>query len=91
MDRLLSPLELSRILGFAEQTIYNRKAQGMPLPPYIRVGRFLRFRESEVKAWIDSLAEATPQPAPVVLAAQRRPGRPTKAEEIAKRNSSTNP
>lgn len=69
MDRLLTPAELAQMLGLAVQTIYNRLNEGRPLPPHVRIGRLLRFRLSDVLAWIAALPT---QEAPPVLARRYR-------------------
>lgn len=77
MDRLLTPAELAQMLGLSVQTIYNRLNEGRPLPPHVRIGRLLRFRLSDVLAWIAAL------PTHEVHSAQaRRVGRPRKTEEL---------
>lgn len=84
MERLLSPKELANILGLAEQTIYNRHSTGGELPPSIKLGRLLRFRPSEVDVWLTSQKRPATRPNPEP-ALKRRPGRPTKAEQLATR------
>lgn len=64
MEHLL-PLEaLAAILGVKKTTLYVRRAKDGNLPPAIKIGGRLRFRQADVQAW---LAE---QPASV-----RTPGR----------------
>ncbi|MCS6944010.1 MAG: helix-turn-helix domain-containing protein [Sutterellaceae bacterium] len=79
MDRLLTPAELAQVLGLAEQTIYNRIQEGRPLPPYIRLGRLLRFRASDVDAWLAALPTQT-----VSTRAARRRGRTGKGAHIVR-------
>jgi len=82
MNKLLTPRELATFLGIAEQTIYNRHSEGRNLPPCIKLGHLLRFRQCDISDWLDGQVEhPTPPPTPTF----RRAGRPTKAEEIAKR------
>lgn len=93
MDRLLSAKALGAMLDLAEQTIYNRHSLGGDLPPAVKLGRTLRFRLSDVETWIASKLSsskpprcpATAAPAPDVFPHRPRGGRPTKAEQIAKR------
>jgi predicted DNA-binding transcriptional regulator AlpA len=85
---LLSPKALAATLGLAEQTIYNRHSTGGDLPPCIKLGRLLRFRPSDVEAWLASqLPSPGPQPVVTSAPAVRRRGRPTKAEQVAARRS----
>jgi len=57
-NRLWTVEDLAEYLQVAKQTIYNKCAKGakhpLPIKP-IRVGRKLRFRESDIKIYIDSL------------------------------------
>ena len=93
MTQLLSPRDLAQKLSLKEQTIYNRHSNGGNLPLCLKIGNRLRFRQSDVDAWIVgqikaesqsmTLAHATPVPE------KRRPGRPTKTEQIVRRNNTT--
>ena len=81
MNKLLTVAQLAELLGMAQQTIYNRHSDGGSLPPCVKLGRALRFPEDGVAAWIQQQLEV-----PVAVhREQRRPGRPTKAEQIARR------
>lgn len=83
MEQLLTPKTLAITLGLAEQTIYNRHSTGGDLPPAIKLGRLLRFRPSDVEAWLERQQPSTTPPAPVQPSVTRRPGRPSKAEQVA--------
>ncbi|WP_312793047.1 helix-turn-helix transcriptional regulator [Diaphorobacter nitroreducens] len=83
---LVSPTELSRLLGLAPQTIYNRLSIGGDLPAVIRIGRLPRFAIADVHAWLDTKRAAATRKHQLT-SAPRRPGRPTKAEQIARRQS----
>lgn len=61
MEKLLTPAEVAELLGIAVQTIYNRIQEGRPLPPYVRLGRLLRFKAADVYAWIAALPSGTAQ------------------------------
>lgn len=86
MDLLLiTPAQLATLVGLATRTVYNRIHTGGDLPTVTRIGRRLpRFQMTDVHAWIagKQTAPAHPEPTP------RRPGRPTKAETIARRTAS---
>jgi predicted DNA-binding transcriptional regulator AlpA len=83
---LVTPTELATLLGLAPRTIYNRLNTGGDLPPVVRLGRLPRFFFKDVEPWL----EKKHQPAVRVDANQppprRRPGRPTKVEQIARRS-----
>ena len=93
MNPLLSPKDLATALGVAEQTIYNRHSGGGDLPPCLKLGRLLRFRQEDVDAWLmrklsASAAEQSRATRPQTTAAgqaPRRRGRPTIAEQLAAR------
>lgn len=50
-DRLLTVKEAAAYLGYAEGTIYNKV--GAETIPFVRLGRTVRFRRSELDRWID--------------------------------------
>jgi excisionase family DNA binding protein len=88
MTQLLTARELASLLSLKEQTIYNRHSTGGSLPTAIKIGSRLRFRQSDVDAWIAGQME--PQPAANILSQTstdlaRPRGRPTKAQQIASR------
>lgn len=49
-DRLLTVADVAEYLGLSVGTIYNKVSAGEI--PHIRLGRTLRFRLSEIDAWI---------------------------------------
>lgn len=53
-EGLWSVADLARYLGVPVRTIYawRYKRQG---PPGLRIGRYLRFRPTAVRAWLDEL------------------------------------
>lgn len=85
--KLVTPSELSEMVGLAIQTIYNRHSKGGDLPPAIKLGKALRWDVEDVRAWVAGQRQQRPTcPAPIAPA-KRRPGRPTKREEIARRQA----
>jgi predicted DNA-binding transcriptional regulator AlpA len=89
MTQLLSPRELAALLSLKEQTIYNRHSTGGSLPPCLKIGNRLRFRQSDVEVWIAAQIQLPPTLFPISreaeLLAPRRRGRPTKAQQVALR------
>ena len=70
MDRLLTAEEVAERLGMRTDWVWAQARAG--LIPHIRLGRYRRFRESAVEAWLRELeAESTvvmpPTPTPVAL------------------------
>src|SRR5687768_16030093 len=57
LDTVLSLSELAARLGVTVQTIYDLRSQGRG-PRGFRVGRELRFRVSEIDAWLARMEEA---------------------------------
>jgi len=52
-DRLLTAREAAHYLGYAEGTVRNKAAAGEI--PFVKLGTALRFRRSELDAWIELL------------------------------------
>lgn len=50
-DDLLSPADLAEHLGVSIRTIYNWRSSNTG-PQGFRVGRHVRYRRSDVEAWI---------------------------------------
>jgi excisionase family DNA binding protein len=51
-EPLISLRELAAYLQIPENTVYQWRLRGVG-PPGFRVGRHLRFRMSDVEAWLD--------------------------------------
>lgn len=49
--RLLSPAELSELLGLPTATLANWRSAGKG-PPYLRLGRHVRYVQAEVDHWV---------------------------------------
>lgn len=56
MERLLSAREVAELLGFAAGTIVDWAERGEV--PAFKIGGRLRFRESEIAAWIEAQRRA---------------------------------
>lgn len=95
MEKLLTIAQLAEYIGVSRQTVYNARCLGLNLPPAVRVARSARYRESDVKKWLESQqAEETYKPlvaapAPIALEKRKR-GRPTKLEQAARRKAAKN-
>jgi excisionase family DNA binding protein len=74
MDRLLTAEEIAERLGMKTQWVWAQARAGRI--PHVRLGRYRRFRESAVEAWLQDLeaSSATPaiNPAPTPLPLRRR-------------------
>lgn len=58
-DELLTVAQVSERLQIAPRTLYNWRSAGKG-PPGFRVGGQIRYRRSEVEAWLDQQAEGSP-------------------------------
>jgi excisionase family DNA binding protein len=77
MTKLLSIPDVSAILGMTEAAVrqsIHRGEAGRRVPPFVRLGGRIRFRQSDVDTWLDSL---TPAVGPDKKR-KRGPGRPRK-------------
>lgn len=52
LDTLFTPTEVSAYLNVPPGTLANWRYQGTG-PPFIRVGRLVRYRGREVSAWLE--------------------------------------
>ena len=57
VERLLSVHDVSALTGWSPFTIYKKAASG-EIPGRVKLGYSLRFRESEVQAWLEKDSEA---------------------------------
>jgi excisionase family DNA binding protein len=54
IDRLLSDREVARLIGCARSTLQKDRCSGTGIP-YITIGRQVRYRESDVAAYLAAL------------------------------------
>ena len=54
LDPLLSDRDVEEITGRARSTLQKDRVSGSGIP-FVRIGRLVRYRQSEVKAYIESL------------------------------------
>lgn len=59
-DAILTPDQLAALLGMSKGWIYEQAA--LKTIPYHKLGKYLRFRRSEINRWIDSTAVPAPGP-----------------------------
>ena len=52
MEKLLKPEELTELLGIELSTLYSWTH--LKRIPYIKAGKLVRFRESDVLAWLET-------------------------------------
>jgi excisionase family DNA binding protein len=53
-DAILTPDQLAGLLGVSKGWVYEQAA--LKAIPYHKLGKYLRFRRSEIGKWIDSAA-----------------------------------
>jgi excisionase family DNA binding protein len=56
-DPLWTAQDVATYLGVTVQTLYDWRLRGSG-PPVMKVGRHLRYRESDVMAWLDKKTSA---------------------------------
>ena len=71
MDRLLTAEEIAQRLGVTPQWVWAQARAG--LIPHVRLGRYRRFRESAVEAWLCDLEVQDSRRLQVDRRAQARP------------------
>ena len=59
LDRLLSIDEVSTYIDIPKNTLYRWRVDGKG-PRGIRMGKHVRFRRSEVEAWLDRNSDERP-------------------------------
>ena len=55
MKKMMTVDELADLLGVPRLTIYAWRTKGTG-PVGVRVGKYLRFRESDVERWLEEMA-----------------------------------
>jgi len=55
MQKLLTAEEMAEVLQVKLSTIYKWTHEGFV--PHLKLGKFVRFRESEVLAWLEKRSE----------------------------------
>ncbi len=53
-DEMLSPTEAARFLGVETQTLSAWRCTGRYSLPFVRVGRAIRYRRSDLEAFVES-------------------------------------
>ena len=53
MDPLLNQKQAARILGLSVRSLERYRVAGTG-PRYVRLGHLIRYRQSDLKEWIDS-------------------------------------
>ena len=64
LDELFSPQDLAGYLDVPVKTVYGWRHRGLG-PAGFRVGRHLRYRQSDVEKWIAQQIEATAETGPL--------------------------
>lgn len=55
MDNLLTAGEVAKILNVSTAWVYDHAARKRPLIPSIRLGKAVRFREEDLRAFIEKM------------------------------------
>lgn len=56
-NALLTAKDLSSQLGISASSIYRRRSLRESLPPAVKIGGSVRWRQSDVDAWLESQLE----------------------------------
>lgn len=56
---LLTIEEVSEFLRIPVSSLYRWRSAGSDAPPAIRLGRHLRFRRSDIEAWLEGRTKAS--------------------------------
>jgi predicted DNA-binding transcriptional regulator AlpA len=56
-DRMLTVIEAAGVLGLAPGTLNKGRVAGGDFPPYVKIGRSVRYRESSLQNWVNSHGE----------------------------------
>jgi excisionase family DNA binding protein len=70
-EPLLSDTKVSKLLGLHPKTVARMARRGEL--PAIRIGRYWRFRASELDAWLETIASGRKKPCSIVLESERQP------------------
>jgi excisionase family DNA binding protein len=68
MDRLLTAEQVADRLGMRTGWVWAQAREGRI--PHVQLGRYRRFRESAVEAWLEQLERASASPQPLSSARQ---------------------
>lgn len=64
-DRFLTETEVARLLGMSPRTLQAWRYKGGHTPDFIKVGRSVRYRLGDVKAWLrERRRRSTSDPGP---------------------------
>ncbi|MGJ9372516.1 helix-turn-helix transcriptional regulator [Nesterenkonia sp. CF4.4] len=55
---LLTAEDLAKLFSCSVSSIYGRRSRGEPLPPAIKFGNAVRWRQEAVDAWLTEQGEA---------------------------------
>ena len=52
-DRLLTTVQAAGYIGVSIQTLNKGRINGGDFPPFVKIGRNVRYRESSLIAWVE--------------------------------------
>ena len=88
---LLSPEQVSEILGIAVGTLAQRRVTGIDSPPFIRIGSRVYYDKAELEAWIASLPRQRSTSENPPTARRPRGGRPRRTRDAYENTTGRNP
>lgn len=57
-EKLLTPQEVAQWVGVSISWVYDHTKRADPILPHLRLGGTLRFRRSDIEAWLASQVRA---------------------------------
>ena len=58
-NKLLTPIEVAKILGLSVETLNMWRTTKRYNLPYVKAGRMVRYRQEDVEAFIDARIQGT--------------------------------
>lgn len=58
VERLLPTSQASQLIGFSNSYLEHDRLRSAPLVPFVRIGRAVRYRHSDLLAFMESPAAA---------------------------------
>ena len=66
-DQFLTETEVARLLGISPRTLQAWRHRGGHTPPFLKLGRTVRYRLGDVKEWLrERKRRSTSDPGPAV-------------------------
>jgi hypothetical protein len=84
MEQLLNDVQAAKLLGISPMTLRKDRCYHTLEIPIIRIGKSIRYHPSQLMEWVTQQATKPAKKRVETQCAEKRRGRPTKAEQLAK-------